>query len=127
MDIWFADIERINEEIFTPYRRQAGKRVKVGILDTGIDMRNTTFKNEEVRLRIKKRVDFCDPNSKIAARDMCGHGTHCAALINKIAPAADIYIGRVAVDFDSGLDAEVVAKVRDEKTVAYSVKIANSS
>ncbi|KAK4151792.1 hypothetical protein C8A00DRAFT_16855 [Chaetomidium leptoderma] len=110
VEIWFADIERINEEIFKPYRRQAGKRVKVGILDTGIDMKNTAFKEEEVQQRIKKRFDFCDPNGKGTGRDKCGHGTHCVALINRIAPAADIYVGRVALDFDSGLDEKVVAK-----------------
>ncbi|KAK4243375.1 peptidase S8/S53 domain-containing protein [Corynascus novoguineensis] len=110
VDMWFADIERINEEIFQPYRRQACKRVKVGILDTGIDMKNAVFQREEVRSRIKKRVDFCDPNGKESCRDRCGHGTHCTALINRIAPAADIYVGRVAVDFDSGLDENVVAK-----------------
>ncbi|KAL2196896.1 peptidase S8/S53 domain-containing protein [Corynascus similis CBS 632.67] len=110
VDMWFADIERINEEIFQPYRRQVCKRVKVGILDTGIDMKNAVFRREEVRSRIKKRVDFCDPNGKGSCRDRCGHGTHCAALINRIAPAADIYVGRVAVDFDSGLDENVVAK-----------------
>ncbi|KAL2167845.1 hypothetical protein VTG60DRAFT_712 [Thermothelomyces hinnuleus] len=110
VDIWFDDIERINEEILKPYRRQAGKRVKIGILDTGIDMRNTAFHKAEVRQRIKKRVDFCDPNGEGTGRDKCGHGTHCAALINRIAPAADIYVGRVAIDFDSGLDENVVAK-----------------
>ncbi|KAL2181905.1 peptidase S8/S53 domain-containing protein [Thermothelomyces heterothallicus CBS 202.75] len=110
VDIWFGDIEKINEEILEPYRRQACKRVKVGILDTGIDMKNMAFHKAEVRQRIKKRVDFCDPNSKGTGRDKCGHGTHCAALINRIAPAADIYIGRVAIDFDSGLDENVVAK-----------------
>ena len=73
-------------------------------------MRNVAFKEEVVRERIKKRVDFLNASGK--AVDKCGHGTHCAALVNRIAPAADLYIGRVALDFDSGLDEDIVAKVR---------------
>ncbi|SPQ17716.1 c907a9ff-a809-45c6-bf31-0e9f76e61be6 [Thermothielavioides terrestris] len=110
VDIWFAKVARINEVIFKPYRRQAGKRVKVGILDTGIDMKNVAFKDDAVRRRIKKRVDFLNDGGKEGAEDTCGHGTYCAALINRVAPAADIYVGRVATGFESGLDDEVVAK-----------------
>ncbi|KAK4236094.1 peptidase S8/S53 domain-containing protein [Achaetomium macrosporum] len=121
VDFWFADIKRINEEIFRPYRRQAGKGVKVGILDTGIDMKNMAFKDDGVRQRIKKRFDFCDPSGKGNARDQCGHGTHCVALINRIAPAADLYIGRVALDFDSGLDEEVVAKFLDAQAIRVAL------
>ena len=108
VDRWFADMEDINERIFSEFRRQDARRVKIGILDTGIDMRNTAFQAKNVRRRIKKRVDFADPEGR--GVDVCGHGTHCAALINRVAPAADIYIGRVTKDW-SGLDEEVVAKV----------------
>jgi len=101
-------MEDINERIFSEFRRQDARRVKIGILDTGIDMRNTAFQAKNVRRRIKKRVDFVDPEGR--GVDVCGHGTHCAALINRVAPAADIYIGRVTKDW-SGLDEEVVAKV----------------
>jgi subtilisin family serine protease len=121
VDVWFADIQRINNELFNPYRRQACKRVKIGVLDTGIDMKNAAFKDDTVRQRIKKRIDFLDPSGKGVARDECGHGTHCAALVNKIAPAADIYIGRVALDFNSGLDDNVVAKVSKKPTVYTQV------
>jgi subtilisin family serine protease len=121
VDIWFADIQRINNELFKPYRRQACKRIKIRVLDTGIDMKNAAFKDDTVRQRIKKRIDFLDPNGKGVARDECGHGTHCAALVNKIAPAADIYIGRVALEFDSGLDDNVVAKVSKKPTVYTQV------
>jgi subtilisin family serine protease len=114
---WFADITEINQKLLQPYRREVGKKVRIGILDTGIDIKNTAFTKAEVRARIKKWVDFLEPGGK--AIDRCGHGTHCAALINKIAPAADIYIGRVALDFDSGLDEDIVAKVRKHRILAF--------
>jgi len=125
VDSWFADIKEINETIFEPYRRERGKRVKVAILDTGIDLKNTAFKPEEVRQRIKKRVDFLNPGGK--AIDRCGHGTHCAALVNRIAPAADIYIGRVALDFKSGPNEEIVAKVGNMERLRVSTLVESLS
>lgn len=71
-------------------------------------MKNLAFKSKEVSKRIKKRVDFVEPGGN--ATDICGHGTYCAGLVSKIAPEADIYIGRVARDYDSGLDENTVAE-----------------
>ncbi|KAK0643856.1 peptidase S8/S53 domain-containing protein [Cercophora newfieldiana] len=107
---WFAEVEEINERIFAAFRRQDTRRVKVAILDTGIDIRNAVFQDQNVRQRIKKRVCFLDGPLLSKALDTCGHGTHCAALVSRVAPAADLYIGRVARDFDSGVDEEVVAR-----------------
>lgn len=115
MDFWFGDIETINEEILKPYRRQVRKRVKIGILDTGVDMNNKVLQKAEVRKRIKKTVDFCSPNGRGTGRDLCGHGTYGVALINRVAPEANIYVGRVAVDFESGLDENVIAKVNKKQ------------
>lgn len=69
----------------------------------------THGKLKAIKGRIKKIVDFVDPSGN--ATDECGHGTHCVGLVNKIAPAADLYIGRVAKDFDSGLNTDIVATV----------------
>lgn len=66
--------------------------------------------------RFKKSFDFCDPDGKGSGRDKCGHGTHSMTLINRIAPAADIYVGRVARYFDSGLDENAVAKASKKYT-----------
>ncbi|KAK3362512.1 hypothetical protein B0T25DRAFT_7881 [Lasiosphaeria hispida] len=71
-------------------------------------MTNSDFADKEVRRRIKKRVDFLDPSGD--ATYTCGHGTRCVGLSSRVAPAADIYVGRVAQDFESGLDEQVVAK-----------------
>ncbi|KAM7211767.1 hypothetical protein V8F06_012869 [Rhypophila decipiens] len=105
---WFDDVRAINETILDPFRRRAGKRVKIAVLDTGIDLGNTAFKDKEIRKRIKKRVDFVEKDGD--ATDICGHGTHCVAVLNKVAPWADIYVGRVAVGFEKGPDANIVAE-----------------
>ncbi|KUJ11431.1 subtilisin-like protein, partial [Mollisia scopiformis] len=96
--------------------------VKIAILDTGIDIGHPYFAADQAgkpsERRIKSCEDFLDP--KGAAQDVCGHGTHCVGLLRKVAPEADIYVARVAKDFDESLDPEVVARAilracRDKK------------
>ncbi len=70
-------------------------RVKIAILDTGIDLRHDAFKDQYPNGRVKKVEDFVRIGGTGA--DVHGHGTHCAALLRKVAPEADIYIARVAV------------------------------
>ncbi|KLU90407.1 hypothetical protein MAPG_10261 [Magnaporthiopsis poae ATCC 64411] len=107
---WFDILTDINEKL-DEQRIGRFKRVKIAILDTGIDMTNEIFNNPEAKQRIKQREDFLreDP-SQTVAHDECGHGSHCAGLLRRVAPAADIYVARIAKDFDTGLDAEAVIK-----------------
>ena len=87
--------------------------MKIAILDTGIDISHPDFKEDQSASRMNRRIkvpeDFLDPEGK--AYDTCGHGTYCVGLLRRVAPEADIYVARVAKDFDSDLDPEVVAKV----------------
>jgi hypothetical protein len=71
--------------------------------------------------RIKKPEDFLNPGGN--AYDTCGHGTHCVGLLRTIAPWADIYVARVAKDFESDLDPEVVAKVSRTCSVHQKTKM----
>jgi hypothetical protein len=70
-------------------------RVRIAILDTGID------RNDEVLLAFKERIklgrSWVDNIQEGDGNDIdeFGHGTHTAALLCTIAPEADIYIGRV--------------------------------
>lgn len=95
------------------HRRAQCKRVKIAILDTGIDLTHPDFKDDQAgtreNRRIKKPEDFLDPSG--SAVDTCGHGTHCVGLLRLIAPEADIYVARVAKDFKGNLDPVVIAKV----------------
>lgn len=91
-------------------------RVKIAILDTGIDLRHDTFKGQFANGRIKKVEDFVQIGG--TGTDVHGHGTHCAALLRKVAPEADIYVARVAVGrgSKSELRPANVVKVRPECT-----------
>lgn len=122
MKDWFDDLEDKTQKLLKPFRRENTKRVKIAVLDTGIDLTHPDFaedqKQERQNRRIKKPEDFLDPANK--GSDKCGHGTHCVWLLRKIAPEADIYVMRVADNFDTGVDGDVVAKINltsDEELV----------
>lgn len=69
------------------------KPIKVAIIDSGIDADDNWIRGANLRIGDKRNwtsalVDDC--------ADECGHGTHIARLILKIAPAAEIYIAKVS-------------------------------
>ncbi|KAF8855730.1 subtilisin-like protein, partial [Acephala macrosclerotiorum] len=109
---WWYSLEAETQALLSPLRRTRCKRVKIAILDTGIDIGHPSFAVDQAgdfsSRRIKSREDFLDPEGN--AHDVCGHGTHCASLLRRVAPEADIYIARVAKDFDEDLSADAVAK-----------------
>jgi hypothetical protein len=109
---WFYSLNKETQELLKPLRRERGKRVKIAILDTGIDLNHRYFQDETTKRKIKriKAVeDFVDPAGD--AHDICGHGTHCVGLLRQVAPEADIYVARVTEDWEGKLDPEKVAKV----------------
>ncbi|WHH59236.1 S8 family peptidase [Petroclostridium sp. X23] len=89
-----------------------GKDIKVGIIDTGIDLNH-----EDLQGRIKEYVNFTTSDRKNATDDN-GHGTHVAGIIAAernnigivgVAPEADLYIAKA---FDKDGSAEFNA-IRD--------------
>jgi subtilisin family serine protease len=68
------------------------KKVKIAILDTGVDLRHEAFEPNSV----KNWKSFLDNNT--AMEDSYGHGTFTAALVHKIAPNAELFIARVCLD-----------------------------
>lgn len=112
---WFYSLEAETQQLLKPHRRSHCKRVKIAILDTGVDLTHPEFKEDQALSRMSRRIkvpeDFLDPTG--SAVDTCGHGTHCVGLLRLIAPEADIYVARVAKDFNGILDADVVAKAID--------------
>ena len=81
-----------------------GRGVKVAVIDSGIDPRHPKIS------RVKDGVEFA-VNSRgkvirgvgMALVDRAGHGTACAGIIHRIAPAAELYSVRV---FDESLCAD---------------------
>jgi subtilisin family serine protease len=69
--------------------------IKIAILDTGYDRESHFFTDECRAKRIVWR-DFSGSSEKPEDED--GHGTHVLSLVMKVAPAAHLYVARIAKD-----------------------------
>jgi hypothetical protein len=74
------------------------RRTKVVVLDTGIDLRDPFIRG--VKSRIKEMRNWvADEKGVLDKKDVTdkyGHGTHVTALVLKVAPCADVCVGRIA-------------------------------
>ncbi|KAG8530272.1 uncharacterized protein KY384_004773 [Bacidia gigantensis] len=85
---WF---ELLNERVQVPVsngRREDDVKVKLAILDSGIDAIYANSLNMKDKMR-----DWT--GSPDGAHDTHGHGTHIAKLIIRVAPNIEIYVGKV--------------------------------
>ncbi|KAK8092843.1 hypothetical protein PG999_014430 [Apiospora kogelbergensis] len=73
--------------------------VRVAILDSGYDEDSSFFLAPVRGRKVKGWTDFAGDSADPV--DENGHGTHTVALVMKVAPAADIYVARIARDRDS--------------------------
>ena len=72
-------------------RLPSEERLKVAILDSGINYAHPDFSAED-RGRIKDRFSFIDDDPDI---DLSGHGTHIAAIVLRLTKNVDLYIGQI--------------------------------
>ena len=73
-----------------------GKIVKIAILDSGVDMSHPDMK-KTYKSRIKGRKSWIEGGQD--NEDECGHGTHIAAVVLRVAPSAHVFIARVVRNF----------------------------
>ncbi|KAL8789344.1 MAG: hypothetical protein Q9195_006871 [Heterodermia aff. obscurata] len=108
---WLCDLEERTHELVGRNRNSSHSSVKIALLDSGIDGTHSVFHTRRTRIKafkswVAEKVDefTVEGLSKrildISCRDINGHGTHKAALILRVAPWADLYIGRVVEDKD---------------------------
>lgn len=86
------------------------EKIRVAVLDTGIDPTDAMIQEGMSTLRIAdKRSWVGSPENYV---DTDGHGTHATRLLLSLAPAAEIYIAKIADDksIDSK-DVYLIAKV----------------
>jgi subtilisin family serine protease len=67
-------------------------RVKIAVLDTGADLTHLDMV-DAIAKKLIKHYDFVENTPNMV--DLGGHGTHCASQVLKLAPNAEVYIGRV--------------------------------
>jgi len=76
-------------------RKESQRRVRVAILDTGVDI---THPDMQAALERNQLVARGFPASLDPFRDRHGHGTHGVSVILKTAPNVVVYIARMVDD-----------------------------
>ncbi|KAL6408085.1 hypothetical protein AUP68_08458 [Ilyonectria robusta] len=109
-DRWFLKFQELL--IKFDIGRGSEERLKVAILDSGIDYAYFDFDAEE-RFRIKDTVTFIggDPMA-----DRTGHGTYIAATILRLTKNVDLYIGKITDSVVVSQREEVAEAIRHART-----------
>jgi hypothetical protein len=107
-DQWFKSLR---EDVFPllPKTPKQENRVKIAILDTGIDVTESFISMNRARITTQS---FLPKDSKV--EDTHGHGTHATALLLRVARNADIFVARITED-DELSDPKTVEDVRLSK------------
>jgi subtilisin family serine protease len=108
-EVWLQKVTEINRYL-AQQSSTPTTPIKIAVLDTGCDREAVFFHSPARSSRIKCWKDWVDDSAD--SEDCDGHGTHAVALAMKMAPAADIFIARVAKDKEKLEGAsDAVAKV----------------
>jgi hypothetical protein len=106
-DEWFQRLEELTFPLLPSIPKDRQDRVKIAILDSGIDMSNSFISFCRKRITYQS---FLPGDTRV--EDDIGHGTHTAGLVLQVARNADIYVARVTRDGNMEKP-EFIAKVPD--------------
>ncbi|OJK00429.1 hypothetical protein ASPACDRAFT_43016 [Aspergillus aculeatus ATCC 16872] len=94
---WMKDFSAFCKVLIS-YSRDENVKIRVAVLDTGIDGEHAFVKARWHRQELKDQgyQDFSAEPAGLDACDVDGHGTHVAGLILRFAPSVDLYVARIA-------------------------------
>ena len=122
-DSWIAEFCRNRKGTFPAGIAEGLKKVKIAIIDTGLDGEHPSvlenWTNPNFHTRYKNFLsDDSSEISEIDPEDTCGHGTYVAGIILQLAPDAELCIARV---FSSGSAEEFRDHSAKERVVKASL------
>lgn len=131
-DKLIKNIQENTEKLFNDAPEDA-RKVKVAVLDTGIDATHEYIKKHWKRPILGARgcrlndagyLDFLTtPPSAEIVEDVFGHGTHVAGIILQLAPDAELYVARVFRSGSFDQNSEPGCAQRVAEAIRYAVDV----
>ncbi|KAJ0120502.1 Subtilisin-like protein [Diaporthe amygdali] len=116
-DKWFdeyAQAMAIAATVSPSRPEQPQNRIRIAVLDTGVDVTHDLLKGPWRRGQIIYQ-DFVKPDAKLP-QDEHGHGTHVTSIVLKVAENVDVYVGRISPDGEKFNSSQV------EKAIEWAVQ-----
>lgn len=114
-DEFHGSYSRFVADRVTSPRGELPRRIRIAVLDTGIDFRHPGIIDAKDKGRVRKEWchSWTGAKTDVEDEDDEMHGTNCTYLLHKAAPEADIYIEKVFQRNSFKIyQAESIAKVR---------------
>ena len=114
-DNWFQILQSAVHSVVGENRKDNQKRVRIAILDTGVDITHPQIQAAQFRINgyFSNSTDIPPKsvsNSIELVQDYHGHGTHGVSVLLRTAPDAAIFVAKVT-DNDGNLNYDQIVKV----------------
>jgi hypothetical protein len=94
--------EKNIKTMFEKERKRSMGRIKIAILDTGVDHKHVFIKAVK-EAEVPRLLECCSfvgdsegATDDTRTQDSDGHGTHIAGLVMTLAPCAEIYVAKIS-------------------------------
>lgn len=121
---FFQNLEKFQDSFETFVQKNGGPcndPIKIAILDTGVDKGSVGIDFDGKHMRDEWCFSFVGSHKDV--HDTNGHGTHCASLLRKVAPNANIYVLKVfsTEEFDIQ-EAQNISKVLPTRVTYWLIQ-----